>query len=104
MSDTLPNEGSPSTTFAWRRVKITAPPRPHSTARAKRAPMALETPKYWRPGPLPRKVTGVLVKYRGGDECFWELSHAGRTVRCPGWWNLQDALTHLFQGLSENPD
>lgn len=51
------------------------------------------------PQPLPRRTIGVMVKYRGGAQGWWELSYAGRTVRVEGFLALHDAMTHLL-GIS----
>lgn len=99
---TIPNSCSPSTTFVWKKVKIEPPARPQVTARAQRARSALRPEPL--PKPLPRKTTGVLVKYRGGAEAFWEISHSGRTVRVPGWWQLHDAMRLVFEGQLRDGD
>jgi hypothetical protein len=39
-----------------------------------------------------------MVTYRGGGECWWELSYGGRTVRVTGVVALHDAMRYLFEG------
>lgn len=89
-SEEVPNERSTSTTWRWQRVKIATPPQAEGTARAKRAPITSLLP--W---PRDRKMT-LTVKYRGGSQCWWEITARGRTIRRPGVLALHDVLSDLY--------
>lgn len=43
-----------------------------------------------------RRPHGVLVTYRGGPECWFEISYAGKTHRFPGWVQLCDAMATVL--------
>lgn len=45
-----------------------------------------------------RSSHGILVRYRGGAETWWEISYAGRTTRLNGAIALHDALTIAITG------
>lgn len=81
---------SPSTTWEWRRVKISQPARAAGTARRRRSPLAA----------LPRRAlndtTTLTVRYRGGPECWWEIRARGVVVRRPGALALHDVLRELY--------
>ncbi len=88
----------PSTRYEWRRVKIEPAARPHRAQRERsELDVAVGTARRARRG-LPKSRTGVLVTWRGGPECWWELSYAGRTVRVTGFVALHDAMRFLLEG------
>lgn len=88
----------------WKKVKIEPAARPKTTARAKRAPLDSNAGGKRQPKPLPRRTTGLLVKYRGGPEGWWELSYAGKTVRVQGYICIHDAMRLLFEGELRSGD
>lgn len=47
----------------------------------------------------PRDPLTIVVTYRGGAECWWEIKAWGVTIRRPGSVALHDVLDHL-QGRS----
>jgi hypothetical protein len=80
------NTRSPSTTFGWRRVKVTSPPQAHGTA--------LRRSTFWRwlPARDPRKPLTIKVSYRGGPECWVEVHGRGGIGRYPGVTQLIDIV------------
>jgi len=90
-----------STRYEWRRVKIEPAARPKGAARAKRAPSAPAERSERATARLPKRRLGVVATHRGGPECWWELSYAGRTVRVCGFVALHDAMRFL---LGDNPE
>lgn len=46
----------------------------------------------------PREPLTIQVKYRGGPECWWEISARGATIRRPGSLALHDVLRELSGG------
>lgn len=80
------NECSGSTTSDWEWVKIRRPPQAGGTARAQRGPISPFLPR-------PRKRSLHLeVKYRGGPQCFWEITCRGHTFRRPGHLAIHDVF------------
>jgi hypothetical protein len=81
-----------STTWGFRRVEIRPP------ARAKSQPERSEDLKALlvrlRRREM-RKPLEVTVRFRGGPECWWELTARGRVWRFPGYVALHDALAHI---------
>ena len=75
----------PSTTWAWKRVKIKGPSHPEGirTSEASSAPAFRRT----RAQNLPLSVT-----YRGGEEASWLVRKGETTVRIPGWMAFHDAM------------
>ncbi len=90
------NGCSSSTTFVWKKVKITAPPRPKEPRRAKRVTQT--PPPQARNGLVPdlRAPKTVQVRARGGAELWWEITWGGVTRRFPGHVVLQDVLVCVF--------
>jgi hypothetical protein len=74
-----------STTWEWRRVKIERP-----AGGQVAAPKASA-----RPSPL-RKPKTLTVKFRGGDEAWWEIRCGDRTIRRPGVTALHDVLKDVY--------
>jgi len=89
--DSESNICPPSTTWAYRKVKIKTPARAADTARRSRS-----TFRSLARRPL-RDTTTLTVKYRGGPECWWEIRARGVTVRRPGWLALHDVLREIYQ-------
>ena len=83
------NTSSGSTTWAWRRVKISErPPGPYGTAAegVRRKRLTARNP---------RDPLTVTIAYRGGAECWWEIRSRGVTLRRPGSLALHDVLSEL---------
>lgn len=83
------NRCSPSTTWGWRKVKISTAPQANSDSR----------PKGVNPRSLarrdPRKPLQVTIVFRGGAECWWEIRARGVVLRRPGYWAIHDVMTEL---------
>lgn len=83
------NEGSPSTTWAWKKVRITPPAEGH-TAAARRASFEASLARRNLRKPLP-----AVIKLRGGEECWVEVQARGRVFRFPGYVALYDVLRSI---------
>lgn len=83
---TEPYTCSPSTTWAWKKVKIgQAPQAQHHVGR--------------RPSLSPwpsRKRLHIEVKYRGGAQAWVELRSRGETWRVTGDTAIYDVLVSIF--------
>jgi hypothetical protein len=80
----------PSTTWAWRKVKIN----PHPQGTGPQAPLAVLAGR--RRQSIRSGVVILEVSYRGGAEDAWMgRLDGGRWWRLPGWLCLTDALTRL---------
>lgn len=79
----------PSTTWQWKLVRMGRPPEASSTARAKRAR------RYALPRRNPREPLTVIVRFRGGAECWWELTARGQVWRAPGYVSLHDVMSRI---------
>jgi len=40
----------------------------------------------------------MVVSYRGGPECWWEVRTRGRVYRIPGTAAVHDALADIWEG------
>jgi hypothetical protein len=80
----------PSTTFAWRKVKMKPPPAGHDTARAKRGRWH-HLPRW----PRTRDLT-IKVAYRGGPESWWLVTARGSTGVFPGHLALEDVMVDVL--------
>lgn len=83
------NTRSRSTTYAWRKVKISggAPEGPAPKAANKR----------WR-GLSRRDPHGPLtitISYRGGAESWWLIQARGRSAAVPGHRSLDDVMSEM---------
>lgn len=86
------NTRAPSTTWTWKRVRITQPPQANGHASAS-ALSIRQLSKRDR-----RKPLTIAVKYRGGPECWWEIRARGAVIRVPGHAALHDVLDALSEG------
>ncbi len=80
----------PSTTWQWKRVKVSRRPQGTDTARAKRG--------RWRHlarWPRTEKLT-ITVKHRGGAESWWLVEARGSQGVFPGWCALEDVMAAVF--------
>ena len=85
------NERAPSTTWRWETRRVRVPPEATSTA----SPEATRLKRLYERDR--RKPLTIVVTYRGGAECWWELRARGKVVRQPGAIALHDVLS-LFDG------
>jgi hypothetical protein len=79
----------PSTTWAWKRVKIACPPE----ARGPQSPAGRRwrlLPRRNRRDPLP-----ITIKYRGGAEDWVEIHARGSIGRYPGWVAIGDIVNEI---------
>lgn len=93
MLDSTPNNSSSSTTFAFRRVKISTAPQAGTDSRRRRPHFKGLKRRN------PRDPLQVTIVFRGGAECWWELRARGAVLRRPGHNSLHDVLWEL-QGSS----
>lgn len=80
-----------STTWEWRRVKMSRPPEADMTATTKSS--------RWRRFPKrnPRDPINVVLKLRGGPECWVEVRARGEVNRYPGVTSIYDVLRDINQ-------
>lgn len=79
-----------STTWEWRKVKITPAARPSNGARRRRSAE--------RGAPcFDRRVRHIQVKWRGGVEAHWALNDGRGWMYVPGHVCLHDALAELLE-------
>lgn len=83
---------SPSTEWAWRRVRVSRPAGGHIG----HAPKALRW--FGLPRVNPREPVRLTIKLRGGPECWVEVHARGRVGRFPGTTCLYDMLTQITSG------
>lgn len=81
----------PSTTWSWRRVKVSPPPEARGQS-ARRAGRWFGRP----PWPV-RTPLHITVKYRGGPECWYEVHARGCIGRFPGHVALHDAIREIMR-------
>lgn len=74
----------PSTTWAWKRVKISPAPKANTTSRKATPPQPSRR--------NPREPLTVTIRYRGGPEAWWEVKGRGKTYRFPGYLALHDVM------------
>jgi hypothetical protein len=83
----------PSTTWAYKKVKITPPAEGQGSARRKAdllRRLAIRDA---------RKPTTLVVTYRGGAECWVEVRARGRVYRRPGYTALSDLVLEIAGGI-----
>ena len=91
------NTRSASTTWAWRRVKISQPAAGHGhSAGGAGSTRALP------PWPRRRNLT-VVIRHRGGAESWWEIKARGRVWRLPGHLCLEDAFAQVLGETGRPP-
>lgn len=87
-----PNDRSPSTTWDWRKVRISCPAGGHQDS----APKALRW--RFRPPRNPRVPLTMTVKFRGGAEAWYEIHSRGGVGRFPGHVCLHDVMDEINRG------
>jgi hypothetical protein len=87
--DPASNGRIPSTTWKWSTRTIRVPAGGHKQEPAEGSPTKR---LYERER---RKPLTVVVTYRGGAECWWELRARGKVVRMPGVMALHDVLSQF---------
>lgn len=85
-ADDLSNERSPSTTFAWKYVKVGRPPEASTQPARKGRRFRLLPPRN------PRDPLKITVKLRGGAEQWIEVHARGDLARYPGYTQLIDVV------------
>ncbi len=80
----------PSTTWAWKQVKMKTPPAGQDRARAQRG--------RWHGFPVwpRRKVLTLTIVYRGGPQSWWLVSARGRHGVFPGVAALEDVMRQVL--------
>lgn len=80
----------PSTTWEWRRVKVSEAPQ------APRAQRAAGAPHAFKPATNRRVNTILEIAFKGGAESQWYVKCRGSRYTLPGWMCLEDvmALVH----------
>jgi hypothetical protein len=85
------NVCSVSTTFEWKRVRVSRPPEANSRERRK-APRWFGRPPWNRRDPITLKIS-----YRGGAECWIEVHARGSVGRYPGHTQVIDLMKDIWQ-------
>jgi hypothetical protein len=85
-----PNDRTPSTTWAWKRVKVRRP-----AGGQKRGASGGHSSLRHRANLNPREPLTLKVTYRGGNECWWQIETRGVTIRRPGYLALHDVLWEI---------
>lgn len=85
------NGRSPSTTWAWRHVKIAPAPQANSTSSASESSLFSLLP--WPR----RKPLSVTLIYRGGPQAWFEVRTRGRVIRRPGDTALVDLMSEVMR-------
>jgi hypothetical protein len=86
-----------STTWEWRKTKIRRPPDGQQTAP--------RSGGHWHglpPRPIRESIT-LTIRWRGGGECWYEITARGRTGRIPGWLSLHDVMERINNRESYGP-
>lgn len=76
----------PSTTWAYRKVKIARPPGGHATARS-----SMYGWRSLRRSERRMKIR-ITVSYRGGPQSYWLVEARGRHAVLPGHMALEDLM------------
>lgn len=77
----------PSTTYAWKPVKVKRRPQGTPTARAKRG-------RWWGLATWPRqRPLSLTITWRGGPESYWLVETRGRHGVFAGCSSLDDVMT-----------
>lgn len=90
LNEDLSNERMPSTTYAWRRVRVRSP----AAGQEARVPKG----RRWRhlsPWDKRRKLT-ITVRYRGGSEGWIQVDARGSMGRFPGHVQLIDVVLEVM--------
>lgn len=83
------NERSTSTTWAWRRVKISRPPEATGHSRSKSVRW-----RRFRPTPITTKLH-IEVTYKGGAEAWCLVRARGENNVVPGHMAIYDLLMEI---------
>lgn len=84
--------GTGSTTWGWRKVKITEPPA-GPTENGGGAASLRNRPRMDR-----RQWLSIKVRYRGGSEAWWWIKARGVEIKRPGHLALHDVLSEIYEG------
>jgi hypothetical protein len=82
-------DGSASTTWALKKVRVAVPPKAHVRSATKSL--------RWRSKARrdPRSPITITIRYRGGAEAWVEVVGRGEVNRYPGWVCLYDLLADV---------
>lgn len=82
----------PSTTFVWKRAKMSRAPQASVNSQPKAGISAFRRLPPW---PWRRKSLHLTVTYRGGSECWFEIHARGHVLRRPGYTALVDVVKDI---------
>lgn len=80
----------PSTTYAWKKVKVSRGAAGQGTARRRRSGF-LRLARADRSRPV-----RVTVTYRGGAESWWWVEARGEKAALPGHWSFDDVMARIL--------
>lgn len=86
------NECTPSTTWAYRKVKISRRPpglqqeRPKGSSGPRRRPVD------------PKLSHSIVIEYRGGAEAWWKIRYQGEIYVAPGHMAVHDVFMWFLDG------
>jgi len=88
----------PSTTWEWRKVKITRRPQGHATVRRSRS--------FWHHLPRRDRKQSVYleVRWRAGAESWWLVKARGSHGAVPGWMMLEDLMSMVLNEHTTGDD
>jgi hypothetical protein len=91
VDDATPERMFGSTTWAWKKVRVSRGAAGQQPARAKRA-------RFWGlPARSPREPLHLTIKLRGGPECWVEVHARGRIARYHGATAIADIVFEVNQ-------
>lgn len=93
----LTNTRTSSTTWEWRRVRMSRAPKAMSTSSEASPPKGSLLP--WPR----RKPLTLSIAFRGGPECWWEVRARGRVWRRPGTVAIHDLMSEIMAWHSGIP-
>lgn len=89
----MENVCSVSTTYEWKRVKIS-----QRRNGPRKAPPGGRHPKQLTPWPRRQRLE-LRVTYRGGSEGWYEVRARGQVWRFPGCLCLEDVLSSIYNDV-----
>lgn len=93
-----PNTRLPSTTFVWKRVKMSSRPKG-----SKSAPKGRHAWRRFPRLPLDRAIT-VRLEYSGGAEAWVRVGARGTWGSVPGWMSIIDVLRLVLNDVGDDRD
>jgi hypothetical protein len=89
--DDIANACLPSTTYAWKRVRIPGTPERARVSGSE----ATSSGRFSRTWPRRDPLT-LTIKYRGGSEGWYEVRARGRVFRRPGWVDVETLMRDVY--------